>query len=115
MLHHDSNTQLIRSRPGMGADFQYLAKRAKAVSSRLSGVIDARIGDDDDPQGVAPAGMAMGGEDTGNAPCNLFGLIPRENDDPDRPDFRCRAGMRVSKGACWSWALEHAARIANPK
>ena len=115
MFHHDSCTQLICSLPGMGADFQYLTKRAKGVSSRLSSVIGARIGDDDDPQGVAPAGMAIGGEDTGNAPCNLFGLIPRENDDPDCLDLRCRAGMRVSAGACWSWALRHATRIANPK
>lgn len=115
MFHHDCCTQLICSLPRVGADFQHLAKRAKAVSSRLSGVMRARVGDDDDPQGVAPAGMAIGGEDTGNAPCNRFGVILREYDNPDSLDFRCRAGMRISADACWSWALRHAARIANPR
>ena len=87
VFHHDCGTQLICGLPGMGADFQHLAECAQSVSSCLSRVIRARVGDDDDPQGIAPAGMAIGGEYACNAFWNRFGLSPREYDNPDCLDF----------------------------
>ena len=78
----------MRGLPGMGADFQHLAKRAERVSSRLSSVVCARVGDDDDPQGVAPARMAVGGEYTSNALKYSFGVTARQDDNPDCLDFR---------------------------
>ena len=45
---------------GTGANFQHLTERAQRLSGYLGGVIRAGIGNDDDPQGVAPAGMAVG-------------------------------------------------------
>ena len=45
---------------GTGANFQHLTERAQRLSGYLGGVIRAGIGNDDDPQGVAPARMAVG-------------------------------------------------------
>jgi len=45
---------------GPGGDFQHLTERAKRLSGHLGGVVRARIGDDDNPQGLAPAAMVVG-------------------------------------------------------
>lgn len=60
MFHDGGGTDLMRGLTGAGADFQHLTERAQRLSGDLGGVIRAGIGNDDDPQGVAPAGMAVG-------------------------------------------------------
>ncbi|HEY2529989.1 MAG TPA: hypothetical protein VGJ20_18970 [Xanthobacteraceae bacterium] len=54
--------EMMRRLPGIGADFQHLAKRANGFSGRLGGVIRTRVGDYHDPQRIAPAGKAVGCE-----------------------------------------------------
>ncbi len=89
MPHHGGRTELICGLGGMGADFQHLAERAQFAARGLGGFIAARIGDDHDPQGVAPAAVAVGGKNAGNAFSDGRGVVAREDDDPDRLDLRC--------------------------
>jgi hypothetical protein len=62
MFHDDGCAELMRGWPGTRGDFQNLTEGAERVSSCLGGVIGAGVSDNDDPQGVAPAGAAVGGE-----------------------------------------------------
>jgi hypothetical protein len=73
---------------GPGGDFQHLTECADGVSSHPRGGIRTRISHHDDPQRVAPTGIAVGREYAQNAFGDGMGLIPCRNDNPDRLDFR---------------------------
>jgi hypothetical protein len=46
--------------------------------------------------------VAVGGEYARDAFGDGFGVIARQDDDPDSLDFRCRAGSGSGEGAGWS-------------
>jgi hypothetical protein len=73
---------------GACRDFQHLAECADGVSSHPSGGVRTRVSHHDDPQRVAPTGMAIGRENTKNALGDALALIPRRYDNPNRLDFR---------------------------
>ena len=88
MLHDGSRADLMCDLPGVGGDLQHLSEGPECVSSCLGRVVRTTVSDDNDPQRVVPAGVAVGGEYTGNAPRDRFGVIARQYDNPDSPDFR---------------------------
>ena len=67
-----------------GSDFQNLTECPERVAGNFGGFIGAGIGDHDDPQGIMPSGVAVGGEQAMDAFCDSCGLIVRGYDDSDR-------------------------------
>jgi hypothetical protein len=73
--------------PGAGRDLQDLSECAERSSGYLGCVIGTAVSDNNNPERVVPAGVAVGGEYVGNTLGDRLALIPRQYDDPDCPDF----------------------------
>jgi hypothetical protein len=88
MFHDGGCADLVCGLPGASGDFQDLSECAKRFSGCLGCVIGTAVSDDNYPQRVVPAGVAVGGEYTGNTLADRFAMIPRPYDNPDCPDSR---------------------------
>lgn len=73
--------------PGAGRDFQDLSECAERSSGYLGCVIGTAVSDNNYPERVMPAGVAVGGEYAGYTLGDRLTLIPRQYDNPDCPDF----------------------------
>ena len=88
MFHDGSRADLMCRLPGASGDFQDLSECAERSPGYLGCVIRTAFSDDNYPQRVVPAGVAVGGEYAGDALGDRFAMIPRQYDDSDCPDFR---------------------------
>jgi hypothetical protein len=87
MFHDGSCTDLMCGLPGAGRDFQDLPECAERSSGYLGCVIGTAVSDNNYPERVVPARVAVGGEYAGDTLGNRLVLIPRQYDNPDCPDF----------------------------
>ena len=115
MIPHRTHADLMSRLQRPCGDLQDLAERTEGVSSYLGGCVRAGIGDDDNPQRVAPAGMAVSGKNILDTLGDRVGLVAHRYDNPDGLDFRSRATLWAkAKGGGRNDVLQHDVRIANP-
>src|SRR4030088_1610899 len=81
---------------GPCGNFQYLTERADGVSGHLGGLIRTCVSHHDDPQRVAPTGVAVGRKYTEDTFGDRVSLIPRWYDNTNSLDpRRCKKYLVV--------------------
>ena len=116
MIHHRARADSMRRLQRPCGDLQDLAEGTDGVSSHLGGCVRAGIGNDDDPQRVAPAGVAVSGKYVLDTLGDGVGLVPRRYDDSDGLDSgRCAALRARAKGGGRSDVLQHDVKNRNSR